>query len=289
MRNLDILNGVQIPRLDGIEQMLVTYPDVVSGGFTVVRRDADGEHAVALRVRAQRRRPAPLHDRVRRHARARPSQGAVANVDADAVRCQVVNGVDPNPGDGYDENGLEHPRRAEHRPRRRDAAPRPAGASGRRQPRGRRRCSAEVLGELLSRQPVRLDRRVNHGMPPAAIDQGQGESARVTSEARARPRQEDDAVAGGDDPGDQSTGADRAPTTRDRDRTRPRRRRSPGPASGDAPAVSLPLVPALAVLLLVLLLAAARLPLVHPARDLGHRAPATTWRRCRRPAPASST
>ena len=42
VRNLDILNTVQIPRLDGIEQMLVTFPDVVSGGFTVVRRDEDG-------------------------------------------------------------------------------------------------------------------------------------------------------------------------------------------------------------------------------------------------------
>ena len=42
VRNLDILNQVTIPRLDGVEQMLVTYPDVVSGGFTVVRRDADG-------------------------------------------------------------------------------------------------------------------------------------------------------------------------------------------------------------------------------------------------------
>ena len=40
VRNLDILNKVTIPRLDGVEQMLVTYPDVVSGGFTVVRNDS---------------------------------------------------------------------------------------------------------------------------------------------------------------------------------------------------------------------------------------------------------
>src|SRR3712207_8329871 len=32
------------------------------------------------------------------------SQGAVENVDTDAVRCDVVNGVDPDPGDGYDED-----------------------------------------------------------------------------------------------------------------------------------------------------------------------------------------
>ena len=34
-----------------------------------------------------------------------PSQGAVENVDTDGVQCRVVNGVDPNAGDGYDENG----------------------------------------------------------------------------------------------------------------------------------------------------------------------------------------
>ena len=43
VRNLDILNKVHIPRLDGVEQMLVTYPDVVSGGFTVVRRRRRGD------------------------------------------------------------------------------------------------------------------------------------------------------------------------------------------------------------------------------------------------------
>src|SRR5688500_13506881 len=43
VRNLDILNKVTIPRLDGVEQMLVTYPDVVAGGFSVVRRDEDGQ------------------------------------------------------------------------------------------------------------------------------------------------------------------------------------------------------------------------------------------------------
>ncbi|TQN41332.1 phospholipid/cholesterol/gamma-HCH transport system substrate-binding protein [Blastococcus colisei] len=104
VRNLDILNGVQIPRLDGIRQMLVTYPDAVTGGFTVVRRDEDGvlrshfgfvlnagePHACATGYVA---------------TGSTPSQGAVENVDTDAIGCEVVNGVDPDPGDGYDENG----------------------------------------------------------------------------------------------------------------------------------------------------------------------------------------
>jgi phospholipid/cholesterol/gamma-HCH transport system substrate-binding protein len=104
VRNLDILNGVQIPRLDGIRQMLITYPDAVTGGFTVVRRDEDGElrshfgfvlnagdpHACTTGYVA---------------SETTPSQGAVENVDTDAVQCRVVNGVDPDAGDGYDENG----------------------------------------------------------------------------------------------------------------------------------------------------------------------------------------
>ena len=39
VRNVDILNGVTIPRLDGVEQLFVTYPDIVSGGFSVIRND----------------------------------------------------------------------------------------------------------------------------------------------------------------------------------------------------------------------------------------------------------
>jgi phospholipid/cholesterol/gamma-HCH transport system substrate-binding protein len=34
-----------------------------------------------------------------------PNEGAAANVDTDAVECRVINGIDPDPGDGYDENG----------------------------------------------------------------------------------------------------------------------------------------------------------------------------------------
>jgi phospholipid/cholesterol/gamma-HCH transport system substrate-binding protein len=104
VRNLDILNGVTIPRLDGVEQMLVTYPDVVSGNFTVVRRDADGEMRSHFGFVLNAGDPHPCttgyitSDQL-------PSAGAVENADVDQAHCAVVNGVDPDPGDGYDESG----------------------------------------------------------------------------------------------------------------------------------------------------------------------------------------
>jgi phospholipid/cholesterol/gamma-HCH transport system substrate-binding protein len=104
VRNLDILNKVTIPRLDGVRQMLVTYPDAVSGGFTVVRRDEDGVLRSHFGFVLNANDP---------HActsgyvptSSTPSQGAVEHIDTDAVRCRVIDGVDPRPGDGYDENG----------------------------------------------------------------------------------------------------------------------------------------------------------------------------------------
>ncbi|SFK32627.1 MCE family protein [Geodermatophilus ruber] len=103
VRNLDVLNGVTIPRLDGVEQMLTTYPDVVSGGFTVVRNDGGTMRAhfgFVLNAGAP-------HACVSGYVSTgqTPSPGAVAAVDADAVRCDVVDGVDPDPGDGVDETG----------------------------------------------------------------------------------------------------------------------------------------------------------------------------------------
>jgi phospholipid/cholesterol/gamma-HCH transport system substrate-binding protein len=104
VRNLDILNGVTIPRLDGVRQMLVTYPDAVTGGFTVVRRDEDGVLRSHFGFVLNAGDP---------HActtgyvpsSSTPTQGAVESVDTDDVRCGVVNGVDPAPGDAYDESG----------------------------------------------------------------------------------------------------------------------------------------------------------------------------------------
>jgi virulence factor Mce-like protein len=103
VRNLDILNKVTIPRLDGVEQMLVTYPDVASGGYTVVRNDggtmrahfgmvlgADSPRACTSGYLSTGQSPTPQ---------------AAATADTTSVRCDVVNGVDPNPGDGADESG----------------------------------------------------------------------------------------------------------------------------------------------------------------------------------------
>jgi virulence factor Mce-like protein len=104
VRNLDILNEVQIPRLDGIQQMLITYPDAVTGGFSVVRRDEDGVLRSHFGLVLNAGQP---HSCTTGYVPSgtTPSQGAVENVDTDAVRCRVLNGIDPDPGDGYDENG----------------------------------------------------------------------------------------------------------------------------------------------------------------------------------------
>src|SRR3954454_19683311 len=104
MRNIDILNGVTIPRLDGVEQLLVTYPDVVSGNFSVVRRDDDGVMRSHFGLVLNAGDPNPCTtgyiptDQL-------PNEGAVANADVDRASCDVITGVDPNPDDGYDESG----------------------------------------------------------------------------------------------------------------------------------------------------------------------------------------
>jgi phospholipid/cholesterol/gamma-HCH transport system substrate-binding protein len=104
VRNLDILNRVQIPRLGGVEQMLVTFPDVVSGGFTVVRRDEDGQLRSHFGFVLNAGDPHSCTSGYVPTA-STPSPGAVAAVNTDGVSCRVVDGVDPIPGDGYDENG----------------------------------------------------------------------------------------------------------------------------------------------------------------------------------------
>jgi virulence factor Mce-like protein len=106
VRNLDILNGVVIPRLDGVEQMLVTYPDVVSGNFTVVRRDPDGQMRSHFGFVVNAGDPNPCTTGYIPTTEL-PSPGAVQSADINSVRCDVVNGVDPSPGDGYDESGSD--------------------------------------------------------------------------------------------------------------------------------------------------------------------------------------
>jgi phospholipid/cholesterol/gamma-HCH transport system substrate-binding protein len=104
VRNLDVLNKVTIPRLDGVEQMLVTYPDVVAGGFSVVRRDADGQMRSHFGFVLNGGDPHPCTTGYVPTA-SLPNEGAVKTLNPDRVFCAVVNGNDPNPGDGYDESG----------------------------------------------------------------------------------------------------------------------------------------------------------------------------------------
>jgi phospholipid/cholesterol/gamma-HCH transport system substrate-binding protein len=103
VRNVDILNGVTIPRLDGVEQMLVTYPDVVSGGFSVVRNDG-GVMRAHFGFVLNAGDPAACTSGYTSTGAA-GSPAAVAALDVDGVGCAVVNGADPDPSDGVDENG----------------------------------------------------------------------------------------------------------------------------------------------------------------------------------------
>jgi phospholipid/cholesterol/gamma-HCH transport system substrate-binding protein len=105
VRNIDILNGVVTPRLDGVEQLLVTYPDVVSGGFTVVRDDGGVMRAHFGFVLNANDPRACTSGYV--STGSTPSPAAVAAVDTSQVGCEVVNGVDPSPGDGVDESGSD--------------------------------------------------------------------------------------------------------------------------------------------------------------------------------------
>jgi virulence factor Mce-like protein len=105
VRNLDILNKVTIPRLAGVEQMLVTYPDVVSGGFSVVRNDS-GVMRAHFGFVANNDNPRACTTGYISTGRTR-SPAAVASVDTDPVACKVINGVDPDPGDGKNETGSD--------------------------------------------------------------------------------------------------------------------------------------------------------------------------------------
>jgi phospholipid/cholesterol/gamma-HCH transport system substrate-binding protein len=103
VRNVDILNGVTIPRLDGVEQMLVTYPDIVSGGFSVVRNDG-GTLRAHFGFVLNAGEPHACTSGYSSTGRSR-SPGEVAALDVEEVSCDVVDGVDPNPADGVDETG----------------------------------------------------------------------------------------------------------------------------------------------------------------------------------------
>ncbi|MEI4270108.1 MlaD family protein [Klenkia sp. LSe6-5] len=104
IRNVDVLNDVTTPRLDGVEQLLVTYPEVVTGGFSAVRRDADGMMRVHFGFVLNSGDPQPCTSGYASTG-STPSPAAVAALDTSQVRCDVVAGVDPDPSDGVDETG----------------------------------------------------------------------------------------------------------------------------------------------------------------------------------------
>jgi virulence factor Mce-like protein len=102
VRYLDVLNDVTIPRLDGVEQMLATYPDVVSGGFSVVRNDG-GTMRAHFGFVLNSGDPQPCTTGYLSTGSAQ-SPGAVLGEDTSGVSCDVVNGVDPG-GNSVDESG----------------------------------------------------------------------------------------------------------------------------------------------------------------------------------------
>ena len=104
VRYLDILNRVTIPRLDAVEQMLVTYPSAVAGGFSVVRNDGGQWRAHFGMVLSQS--PSACTTGYVSTGQT-PSPAAVASLDTSGIHCGVINGVDPNPGDGKDESGSD--------------------------------------------------------------------------------------------------------------------------------------------------------------------------------------
>ncbi|MCW2618456.1 MAG: ABC-type transport system, mce(Mammalian cell entry)-related protein [Modestobacter sp.] len=102
VRYLDVLNKVTIPRLAGVEQMLATYPDVVSGGFSVVRNDG-GTMRAHFGFVLNSGDPQPCTTGYLSSGAAR-SPGAVVSGDVSGVSCDVVDGVDPG-GNSVDETG----------------------------------------------------------------------------------------------------------------------------------------------------------------------------------------
>ncbi len=155
VRNLDILNTeVQIPRLEATEQLLITYPDVVTGGFTVVRREADQNGNVKLYSHfglVLESNAPPCESGYVRTQRT-PGVGAVNAVNTDSVRCLVRNGVDPDPGDDADENGASI--RGEHNIG--SAGGRPATTPEERIPVDPRAVTLldELLSEMMNANPV---------------------------------------------------------------------------------------------------------------------------------------
>jgi len=104
VRYLDVLNDVTNPRLAGVEQMLATYPDAVSGGFSVVRND-NGTMRAHFGFVLNSGDPQPCTTGYI-NSGSTPSAAAVLSEDVSGISCGVVNGVDPG-GNSVDESGSD--------------------------------------------------------------------------------------------------------------------------------------------------------------------------------------
>ena len=151
VRNLDILNKVTIPRLDGVEQMLITYPDVVSGGFSVVRNDSGTMRAhfgFVLNTDDPRACTTGYLSTGQT-----PSPGAVANRRHRPGHLRGDQRCRPQPGRRQERDRLRHPRRAEHRPLRGSGLDGPRAAAGRASRLPRHGVLDGLLGQLLHANP----------------------------------------------------------------------------------------------------------------------------------------
>ena len=152
VRNLDILNQVQIPRLDGIQQMLITYPDAVSGGFTVVRRDEDGQLRSHFGFVLNSGDPhscrtgyvdsGPPPARARSRTSTPTPSPAGSSTAATPTRRRLRR------------ERVEHPWRAEHRRRRRPGTTTPEEQVGGGAPPPPTSPLSEMMGELLHANPI---------------------------------------------------------------------------------------------------------------------------------------
>ncbi len=102
--NLDIVNKTTIPNLPGLEQILVTYPQVVTGGFPVVRRDSDGVVRAHFGLVLGGDDPSSCYTGYAGTYTRTPGELGAVPLN-EAARCAVLDGVDPNPGDGINETG----------------------------------------------------------------------------------------------------------------------------------------------------------------------------------------
>ena len=221
----------------------MTYPDVVSGGFTVVRNDSGimrAHFGFVLNAGDPHACITGYSSTVRRAVPARSRDG-----HAYGVACDVINGVDPNPGDSTNESGSNI--RGEQNIGRSGGVggtgPRAAPARRRGYPR-MRRAPGRRARLPAARQPLRPHRGVNPGMPPAPDARRRGESTRVTSDARLRAtrrttrprRRPTTAPDGGDDDRASTTPVPRCPRRRPASSRRGRRRPGDGGGSRLAPA-----------------------------------------------------